>query len=556
MACILLLLTATWMVAGEAYTQDLPRPELQAGLVDELELLYPDSDAALAASRLHSDLPRGSLAAVHLWVRGLRPGRVEMRVLPADASPPPKWQLYRLIDVPVEENTGLGSRTEQFEGKINPHVVRRAPFRVYEALQPVAIEELRAQGEVLALRLEYPLRSDAVPGQQEWKIEIAQGGVTRVLDWSVQVHAAVVPSISAHTLHYTNWFSSKAIASRHGLELWSEEHWQMLAQYARMMARGRQNTFWLRWQDVFTVDADGTPVLERARLFRYLRTFFDAGLYWIEGAPIAHRPGGDWGSAWLELGITGLPATSEEGRAALAGMAGQLDQVLRECGWKERWLQHIADEPTDTNAADYRKLSAHLREVLPGIPIVEATMTRELAGALDVWCPQVHKFQQNQAFFRARQAAGDRVWFYTCLVPGGPWLNRLLDQERLRMVWIGWAAAHYRLDGFLHWGLNHYKADPFEHSVVDHPAQPNTKNKLPAGDSHILYPGSDGPWSSQRFEAHRIGMEDRELLLQLQQRDPEAAAAIIASVFRACDDYALRVADYRTARRLLLEKLQ
>ena len=153
---------------------------------------------------------------------------------------------------------------------------------------------------------------------------------------------------------------------------------------------------------------------------------------------------------------------------------------------------------------------------LPGIPIVEATMTRELTGAVDIWCPQVHKYQQNRSFFDERKAAGDQVWVYTCLVPGGPWVNRLLDQERLRQVWIGWAAAKWELDGFLHWGLNHYKADPFAQSVVDHPAMPNTTNKLPAGDTHIVYPGPYGPWSSTRFEAHRIGLEDLAMLRMLQ----------------------------------------
>ena len=33
-----------------------------------------------------------------------------------------------VIDVPVEQNTGLDSRTEQFKGNINPYVIRRAPF--------------------------------------------------------------------------------------------------------------------------------------------------------------------------------------------------------------------------------------------------------------------------------------------------------------------------------------------------------------------------------------------------------------------------------------------
>ena len=61
----------------------------------------------------------------------------------------------------------------------------------------------------------------------------------------------------------------------------------------------------------------------------------------------------------------------------------------------------------------------------PGIAELTRSFSKylwvELTGAVDIWCPQVHKYQQNMAFFTERKAAGDEVWVYTCLVPGGPW---------------------------------------------------------------------------------------------------------------------------------------
>ena len=109
------------------------------------------------------------------------------------------------------------------------------------------------------------------------------------------------------------------------------------------------------------------------------------------------------------------------------------------------------------------------------------------------------------------------------------------------------------MDGFLHWGFNHYRGgvDPFEQSVVPHGAGP--PNFLPAGDSHVVYPGETGPLSGVRFEAHRIGMEDAELLALLKARDPERAAKIVERVFRAYDDWEPTVLAYRAARLELLE---
>ena len=209
--------------------------------------------------------------------------------------------------------------------------------------------------------------------------------------------------------------------------LWSEAYWTILREYARLMGRSGQNTFWMRWPDFFNRDGDRWR-LDEQRLDRYIRTFLEAGLVRIEGAPIARRPGGDWSNAELELSMIGLPAESEAGLASLRDLADQLRRFMEERGWMNRWIQHIADEPTDVNAKAYSRLSSRLSEMIPGVPIIEATMSRELIGAVDIWCPQVHKYQQNRDFFLERQAEGDQVWTYVCLVPGGPWLNRL-DQR-------------------------------------------------------------------------------------------------------------------------------
>ena len=155
-------------------------------------------------------------------------------------------------------------------------------------------------------------------------------------------------------------------------------------------------------------------------------------------------------------------------------------------------------------------------------------------------------------FFNERKADGDQVWVYTCLVPGGPWINRLLDQERVRPVYVGWAASLFELDGFLHWGFNHHRGHPFTELVVQHG---DSKNFLPAGDSHIVYPGDNAPWSSQRFEAHRIGIEDYELLEALKKKNPEQTTLLIHQLFRAFDDYEKDVKIYRKVRRELLERL-
>jgi hypothetical protein len=518
---------------------------LDVSVVDELVPLYPDR-AGIELQEFRLDVPRGATAGVHVVVGDIS-GSVSLR-LDGGQSLPHRW--YRLHDVPVEENTGLGSRTERFKGDVNPHVIRRAPFRVYEAMEPLVFP-VDGGG---AFRLELDCAAGVKPGTHAMAIDVLAGDDIERIPLTVVVHEAIVPPPGRDTLGYTNWFSPSNVATYHDVQLWSEPHWAMMRQYADMMAKGRQNMFWVKWPDFFD-QQDGEWVLNADRLVRYVNIFTDAGLYWIEGAPMAGRPGGDWGSQILQLKLGMVPMTTAPGRAIFANQCSQLKALIDANGWSDRWVQHIADEPTDANAADYAVAASMMREHLSGVPIFEATMSRSLVGAVDMWCPQVQAWQANQDFFDGRKAAGDRVWVYTCLRPGGPWLNRLLDQERLRQVYFGWGAAKNGWDGYLHWGLNHWKADPFEQSVVDHPDMPKSDNRLPAGDTHVLYPGTDGPWSGLRFEAHRIGMEDHAMLIQLADRNQQKAMEVIDKIFRSADDYEIDVAAYRALRRLLMELL-
>jgi len=540
-----------------AASSSLPAIGQQAALFDELTVLYPDSAPESGVERFAGDAPRGVPAGVHALVTGLPAGATVRWSLVLDGTHVTDAQAFRLIDVPVEQNTGLGSRTEAWDGKQNPHVIRRAPFRVFEVLAPIRGAAHASDTGVLALRLEVAIARNAEAGSRIYELMLEASDWHRTLRWELTVHAVMVPPTGPHSPGYTNWFSPDIIAQRHGLKSWSEPFWQMLGRYADLMARGRQNTFWIRWRDFVSVDKDGNVTLDRPRFKRYVRLFLDRGFTRVEGGHLAGRHKGNWGSPRLDLSLTGSDVNSEPGRAELATILTEVRTALAELDLPQQvqYLQHLTDEPTDTNAESYTALAEQVRRHIAGVKIFEATMSLELVGAVDHWCPQVQEYQKHRDFFEARKKAGDAVWVYTCLAPGGPWLNRLLDQERLRPTYLGWAMAKYDLAGFLHWGFNHYRrgVDPFAQSVVPHGQGP--PNFLPAGDSHVVYPGKDGPLSGQRFEAQRIGMEDAELLLLLKGRDPARAQAIITRVFRAFNDYKKDIATYRAAKRELLTAL-
>lgn len=520
---------------------------MRAELRDALEFLYEDSEVGnRPCQRLSVDVARGGTASVHLLLDQVPAGAAVSVAVRRDGKPVPEARWFRLVAVPVEQNTGPVGFIEK-EGATNPHVARRAPFRVFDAMVPVE-DAIAADNPTVALRLHLPAAAKA--SAREYLVEVEADGQRLSLILGVETHTAVLPATGAGSFPYTNWFSLDQMAGRHGLKPWSPEHWRMIRRYADLMVHGRQNMFWVPLSCVFEVKK-GVPILDRVRLRRLVRLFTEAGMYYIEGGHVAHRTGGEWAATTFDVVCAkDVRATSPEGNAVLAAIGRQLTEEIERQGWRRRWIQHTTDEPTATNAIDYRILCGMVRRHFPGLPLLDATEDPTMAGSVDIWCPQVQEYQRHRDQFEAARAAGDRIFFYTCCFPGGPWLNRLLDEELLRPCLFGWAAARFDLHGFLHWGLNHYKSfqDPFRQSVVDH----GGGNFLPPGDTHIVYPGEDGPWSSVRLEAQREGCEDYELLRLLQGRDPAAARAAIRPVLRGFDDYTKKVSVLRAARRRVL----
>ena len=525
---------------------------MRAELRDSLEFLYPDSQVAERPCQAMSlDVARGGIICVHILLNDLADEisvNLHLREKQQTVNDA-KW--FRLVDVLVEANTGPVGFIEK-EGEHNPFVTRRAPFRVYDAMEPVD-STIKVCAPTMAFRLHIPIPEKAETGNRQYHIEVHSGKEQHEFLLEVSIHTPVIPRTGKESLPYTNWFSFDLMAERHHLEPWSEALWGMIRRYADLMVHGRQNTFWCPLRDIFDV-TQKPPVLNRERLQRIVKTFTDAGMYYIEGGHPANRTDGDWDATTFEIRLTKERATSIEGNAALANLARQLMEEIERNHWQDRWFQHVTDEPTEWNATDYRILAGMVRKYMPGLPILDATQDLTIAGSVDIWCPQVQEYQKHQTAFEEQRALGDKIWYYTCCFPGGPWLNRLLDMELLRPALLGWAGALYNLDGFLHWGLNHYRPEqnPFTQSVVKH----GEHNSLPAGDTHIIYPGPDGPWSSLRLEAHREGFEDYELLQQLRERIPQQVEAIIHKVLRGFDDYTKDVATFRATRKTLLEALE
>lgn len=509
-----------------------------AATTDALMWLWADSAIKLSETIDEIDVPANGVADVNILLNGLASGE------PVRVSCAQGGELYRLQAVPVKRNSGKFGFIEMTAG-MNPYVQRHAPFEVFDILCPIADGMIADPKTVEAVR--WIGRGPWTVGTNRVMFTVRQGEAVRALDFRVISHAVTLPSVGRCSFKYTNWFNFNQIAIRHRVKQWSEAHWSLIEKYVRMAAAGRQNMSW--FPASFVNDPEDEP-----KFARLLSIYDKSGIWYLESPHLATF-NGPWGSPNFKVCGTTNVTTSAEGRKILEERCRRIAYLLDKFSLRERWRQHIADEPNEANAEEYRKTAAIVRAQLPGVRLTDAVGMTGFEDVIDIPCPTVDQYEKHrEGFHRAK----DEVWTYVCCVPGGRWMNRFMDVELLRPTLLPWASVHFGVKGFLHWGYNQWQQDqdPFLEPYPKTWAGSNNGHTLPPGDTHIVYPGADGPWASARLESTRQGMEDAELLLRLKAKDDAAAERIIRRIVYTYWHFEAETPAYRQARRELLNALE
>ncbi|MCT4687659.1 DUF4091 domain-containing protein [Vallitalea sp.] len=563
-----------------------------ARLFDELEPCYPDTIVSQGNINYCTSGANGSYAGVNILISGITPGiPITIKV----NGPHTGYKLFNMIPVPVEVNTGAKQRSEYLKNDYNEHVIRRAPFMVYDALEPInsiIMPTTTTCGINFKAIIEYVKENN----RQEWEFIITHGQNIIKLNYQVDVYKVTVPKTTKQTFKYINWINYNNIASYHNIQKWSPEYELMLEKYFRTAVYSRQNMLNLPLEEFFDI-TNNSLTLNIKRLKKVISIARKSGIQWFHGTALCYRSEGlednddfynslnhellkhtdqvaeaykkgafdafDNGK-YAKTIITAQLIPSEEGDNTLRQITSQINDFIEENNLTDYYMQCALDEPNDALADTYKHITNIIKEEMPNISILEPVLpTNKIEDSLDIWCPSIDVYEQNKTFYDEQVKKGNELFTYTCLTPGGNYINRLLDMERIRIVWIGWAPAKYtNIKGFLHWGANQYVGgiDPYKRQAVMFSEQvlefhPKRANFLPAGDYCIFYPGFNEPLISIRSEAHRIGFEDLCLLQQLEAIDNNKKNSILLQVFRNYSDYEKSIEKYRQAKKELLESL-
>ena len=172
--------------------------------------------------------------------------------------------------VPVRANT---------PGTPAAELVRKAPGQFPDPLLPPPLARLEANAsQPIWVTIRVPKRKRPGDYRARLVVECDQGRVEH--PFALRVSRATLPD--QRTLWVTNWFSAvgKRFKTFHGVDDFSDRHWQVLEHYARTMAAYRQNVVLTPIYSLinFKVGEDGKLAFGFERFDRWVRLFQKAGV--------------------------------------------------------------------------------------------------------------------------------------------------------------------------------------------------------------------------------------------------------------------------------------
>ena len=371
-------------------------------------------------------------------------------------------------------------------------------------------------GACRGLWLTVQVPQDAKPGTYKGEVELAVNGKKTRYGYSVKVLDRTLPAPKEWAFHLDLWQNPYAIARVHDVELWSNEHFDVLRPYMLKLASAGQKaitaTLIDRPWDGQTYDPFGsmvTWVKKADGTWWYDFTIFDR---WVEFMM----------SCGIDKEITCFSmipwklsfryydqathshkyincAPGEEAYTQFwGGMLSAFSAHLKEKGWFEKTFISMDERSLQQMQAAIKVI----KEYAPGMKISMAgNYHPEIEADIYDYCLDIYAYgAYTPELLATRRAQGKVSTYYTCCSAEYP--NLFTFSDPADAAFIALEALAKDLDGYLRWAYNSWTVTPEEDSRF---------TAWPAGDTYVIYPFSISSvrWERliqgiQLFEKYRI----------------------------------------------------
>ncbi len=391
-------------------------------------------------------------------------------------------------------------------------LIRPAPARFPDYLAEEK-ETSVEKGQYKAVFLTVKIPRDAEAGTYHGSVTVKTGKGEESLPLRLTVYPLTLPD--ERHLMVTEWYSTRFEKFHDIASLDTERFYQMLGIYASNMAEHRQNVFRVSLDLISSkLDEDGTLKFDFSRFDKWAEVFWNTGrMDLLETGFVARFGEGGWSSKEIVLRDFRVEKESAgqvirvPGKEFLPQFLPALESHLREKGWLDKTVFHIADEPSNHNVMSWREASQFVHQHAPALRRMDAIETTHCFDTLEIWVPKLDYLATWYDTYEKARRQGGELWFYTVgIFQKGSLPNKTVDVPLIESRIMHWLNYRFGLKGYLHWGFNSWTDDPY-----NAPGQHR-------GDGWHVYPKKDGLINSLRWEQMRNGIQDYEYLWMLENK--------------------------------------
>lgn len=386
---------------------------------------------------------------------------------------------------------------------------------------------------------------------------------------TIPLHVAkhILPPSKDWKFYLDLWQHTSNIARKHDVQLWSDEHFEVLKSYAASLAALGQKSITIcaceiPWhgQDChldrefkgnlfeysiigITRKKDGTFCYDYSAMQKYIDICTEAGIsgdieifgivnVWpAEGlVPDKLCPDYPEGIRLRYLDESDGCLKYVRDAEVLKDYVRSLERYFISTNQIDR-VRIAADEPSDVEK--YRNSLALLQELAPSFrckcAINHAEFIEEFHDRIDDFVPYLRcTIVEYEHLMRYKQEYSDKrfLWYTCCNSITSP--NTFLSTPPIESRMIGILTSILKLDGFLRWNYTVWPDDP-RHDI--------RYSAFEAGDTNFVYPAYNGKvLLSLRYKNLQRGIADFELVQQLRaEKGDEIADTLVRRILRTDD---------------------
>jgi hypothetical protein len=496
------------LIAPAASGQDRP---FECFWVSDLEKVFDDAyrlPSAMDTVRLFGIRDEILSAQIVLHARtGLKnisvapgdlAGGAKGSVIPAATV---RWNFVKSVPLTVNSDIARGNS-----------LVRQAPASFPDYLSEERTLSVAA-GKFQSIWLTLHIPAAASPGAYNGYVVVQSNKGKIFLPLTLTVYPLVMPK--APHLTTTNWYSLSNQYHKYAKEF-DENYFALLETYARNMAEHRQNVLRVELRAVSAeVDATGQYAFDFTNFDRSVEISQRVGpMKLIETGFVGGWAGGNWDSTrmvYREFDVLDRSTGQQrkmKGEEYLPHFLPAFEKHLKEKGWLDKIIFHIADEPCNHNVMSWRSMSEFVHSFAPSLRRIDAIEGSYFDDLLEIWVPKLDQLNNWWDTFRKVQQSGCELWYYLAMTTNA-YPNRFIDSPLIEARILHWLNYRFGITGYLHYGFNSWEgADPY--TTMREP-------QYGIGANFLVYPTELGILNSIRWEQERNGLSDYEYLWLLEQ---------------------------------------